>query len=255
MVEASTAERTRLVGGDEVAATAPAGRSAATRWFYAAATAVGMLGLLLLVTSESSASGAASTPPLQLRSRGGSRLPPPPPPIIADPASAAGARAASGRLGQQPAPASSSSSGGGGRPLASPRRPPLRRVLLLVADYMARSDIEPYGPEDSEISTPRLRRMAAEGVRFTSFYTAAPICGPSRASLLSGRYPKHVGFEANLVRGDAGLSTSIRTLPRWFSDAGWATSLSGKCTCRRCYGCCCYEQPNHRPKRPTKPSL
>jgi arylsulfatase A len=57
-------------------------------------------------------------------------------------------------------------------------------VVLIVPDYMGYSDIGPYGATD--IETPSLDRLAAEGVRFSSYYAAAPVCGPSRAALLSG---------------------------------------------------------------------
>ncbi len=200
---------------------------AAPRWFYASTTAVGVLGLLLLATQPASrpvtgASGTDTQPKA-------TQLPPPPPSVVPDSASRAGARAVAAAVpvprSRDPLPISGSYAG---RSSSSPRV--LRRAVLVLADYMATSDIEPFAPSTSEIATPRLRRMAAEGVIFTSFYTASPICGPSRASLLSGLYPRHVGLEVNLVEGDPGLPPSVPTLPRKLSDAGWATSLSGKCT-------------------------
>ncbi len=222
-----SSERVRLVeiaADIELEQTNAVIRPAAPRWFYVTTTALGVLGLLLLVIQPArpvtGASGADSQPKA-------TQLPPPPPLVAPDSASRAGARAAAAVPAGSGGPLLSSGSYAR-RSSSSPRV--LRRAVLALADYMATSDIEPFGPSTSEIATPRLRRMAAEGVIFTSFYTASPICGPSRASLLSGLYPRHVGLEVNLLEGDPGLSTSVPTLPRRFSDAGWATSLSGKCT-------------------------
>ena len=61
------------------------------------------------------------------------------------------------------------------------RRP---NIVLIVADYLGYGDTGPYGVDD--IRTPSLDRLAAQGVRFTDHYAAAPICGPSRAALMSG---------------------------------------------------------------------
>lgn len=189
---------------------------AAPRWFYVSTTAVGVLGLLLLLaTQPSPCDSPAEGDGRDTQPTKATQPPPPPPPVVPDSALRAG----------ESLPSSGSYAG---RSSSSPRV--LRRAVLVLADYMATSDIEPFAPSTSEITTPRLRRMAAEGVIFTSFYSASPICGPSRASLLSGLYPRHVGLEVNLVEGDPGLPPSVPTLPRRFSDAGWSTSLSGKCT-------------------------
>ena len=67
-------------------------------------------------------------------------------------------------------------------------------IILIVADYMGASDIGPYGATD--IATPSLDTLAAQGARFTNFYAAAPICGPSRAALMTGRYPARIGCPA-----------------------------------------------------------
>ena len=79
-------------------------------------------------------------------------------------------------------------------------------IVLIVADYMGASDIGPYGATD--IKTPSLDSLAAQGVRFTNFSAAAPICGPSRAAMLTGKYPARIGFENNLDHG-TGLSTQV----------------------------------------------
>lgn len=105
-------------------------------------------------------------------------------------------------------------------------RSPAKRVVLIVFDYMGYGDIEPFG--QSEIRTPNIRRLAEQGMRCTDFYGAAPICVPSRAAMLTGRYPRHVGLERNINRGEAGLPVSEKTLARYFGDAGFRTGLFGK---------------------------
>jgi len=99
-------------------------------------------------------------------------------------------------------------------------------IVLIVADYMGYSDIGPYGATD--IRTPSLDRLAAEGVRFSDYYAAAPICSPSRASLLSGYYPRRVGVERNVNSADAGLSAKYGTLVRELKAGGYATAVVGK---------------------------
>lgn len=104
--------------------------------------------------------------------------------------------------------------------------PPAKHIVLIVFDYMGYGDIEPFGR--SEIRTPNIRRLAEGGIKYTNFYGAAPICVPSRAAMLTGRYPRHLGIENNIYHGEPGLSTSIKSLPRHFKDAGFATALYGK---------------------------
>ena len=80
-----------------------------------------------------------------------------------------------------------------------------KNVLLIVFDYMGYGDIEPfymgYGDIEpfgiGEIRTPNIRRVAEQGRQYTDFYGAVPICGPSRAAMLTGRYPRHLGIERN----------------------------------------------------------
>jgi len=99
-------------------------------------------------------------------------------------------------------------------------------IVLIVSDYMGYRDIEPYGATD--VSTPSLSRLAAEGTRMTHFYAAAPVCGPARAALYTGQYPARIGFEQNIRTEADGLSSSLPTLPRWLKSAGYRTALFGK---------------------------
>ncbi|MDG2286096.1 MAG: sulfatase-like hydrolase/transferase [Alphaproteobacteria bacterium] len=101
-----------------------------------------------------------------------------------------------------------------------------KNVLLIVFDYMGYGDIEPFG--QSEIRTPNIRKLCDQGRRYTNFYAPAPICVPSRAAMLTGRYPQRLGLENNINRGEPGLPVSEKTLARYFKDAGYRTALFGK---------------------------
>ena len=113
----------------------------------------------------------------------------------------------------------------GGSCIAESRSEP-PNIVLIVADYMGATDIGPYGATD--IRTPSLDTLAAQGVRFTNYYAAAPICGPSRAAMMSGQYPARIGFENNLGEGNEGLDNSIATLPALLKARGYRTGLFGK---------------------------
>ncbi|MFM8470903.1 MAG: sulfatase [Limisphaerales bacterium] len=99
--------------------------------------------------------------------------------------------------------------------------------ILINIDDMGYADIEPFGSKLNR--TPHLNRLAAEGMKLTSFY-AAPVCSPSRASLMTGCYPKralpipHVLFPAGAV----GLHPNERTVAEVLKDAGYATGCIGK---------------------------
>jgi len=82
------------------------------------------------------------------------------------------------------------------RYVSSPPAAPPRRlnVVLIVADDLGRHDTTLYG-EPGMVKTPSLERLAKEGVAFTQGYVTAPICSPSRAGLLTGRYQQRFGHE------------------------------------------------------------
>jgi arylsulfatase A len=98
-------------------------------------------------------------------------------------------------------------------------------IVLIVADYLGASDIGPYGATD--IQTPSLDKLATQGVRLTSNYAAAPICSPSRAALMTGRYPVRTGIEDSFDR-DGGLSTDIPAVPALLKNHGYKSGLIGK---------------------------
>jgi len=102
---------------------------------------------------------------------------------------------------------------------AAPARP---NVVLFLADDLGCHDLGAWGATD--LKTPNLDALAAGGVRFTNWYAAAPVCAPSRASLLTGRYPIRAGVPDN----GPPLRASEQTIAQVLKPAGYATGLFGK---------------------------
>jgi len=97
---------------------------------------------------------------------------------------------------------------------------------MIYADDLGYGDLGVYG---SKIRTPNLDRMAGEGVRFTQFYSANPVCSPSRAALLTGRYPTRVGVPRVLNANDTtGLALNETTMAKMLKDSGYRTMCVGK---------------------------
>lgn len=108
-------------------------------------------------------------------------------------------------------------------------------VVLIYADDLGIGDIGPYG--QTKVPTPNLDRLAKEGTKFTRYYTASPVCAPSRASVLIGKHSgnspirgnKEVGgWELNTGEGQMSLPAGERTLAEGFKDRGYATAAIGK---------------------------
>ena len=103
-------------------------------------------------------------------------------------------------------------------------RPP--NIVFIYADDLGYGDLGVYG---SKIPTPNLDRMAAEGVRFTQFYSANPVCSPARAALLTGRYPTRVGVPRVLNPNDTvGLALNETTIAQMLKASGYRTMCIGK---------------------------
>jgi arylsulfatase B len=107
-------------------------------------------------------------------------------------------------------------------------RPP--NIVLIVADDQGYGEMHCQG---GDLPTPNLDRLAASGVRFTSGYVSAPLCSPSRAGFLTGRYQQRFGHEINPVekmndRPDVGLPLSQKTIADYLRSAGYATGMFGK---------------------------
>jgi len=81
-----------------------------------------------------------------------------------------------------------------------------------------------YGHPD--VSSPRLDRLAAEGILFTRAHATAPLCSPSRGSLFTGRYPQTNGL-VGLAHHGWEYRSGIRTLPQFLSESGWYSALFG----------------------------
>jgi len=106
----------------------------------------------------------------------------------------------------------------------NPRRP---NVLFILVDDMGYGDFSAFNSGLS--STPRLDALMQEGVCFTQHYTASPVCNPSRACLLTGRYPHRTGSIDTLEwHGLERLALRERTLADMFRAAGYVTGLVGK---------------------------
>jgi arylsulfatase A len=101
-------------------------------------------------------------------------------------------------------------------------------VIVINCDDLGYGDLGCYGAKD--IRTPNLDRMANEGTRFTDFSVTAALCTPSRASLMTGKYPGRVGLATGVLRPDAqnGLASNEVTLAELFKQLGYATGCIGK---------------------------
>ena len=100
--------------------------------------------------------------------------------------------------------------------------------IFILIDDQGYYDLGCYGA--TEVKTPRIDAMAKEGIRFTDYYAAAPICSPSRAGLLTGCYPRRVGNEIWVHRADSptGIHPDELTLPELLKDHGYKTACIGK---------------------------
>ena len=103
-------------------------------------------------------------------------------------------------------------------------------ILLIVADDLGYGELGCQG--NKQIPTPNIDSIATNGIRFTSGYVTAPVCSPSRAGLMTGRYGQRFGYESNPqgkdVNGNFGLSTAEKTFADRMKAAGYVTGLFGK---------------------------
>ena len=105
----------------------------------------------------------------------------------------------------------------------TPKRP---NIVLILADDLGYGDLSCYG---SDISTPNIDSMADTGVKFNHFYSASPVCSPSRAALLTGRYQTRVGVPGVLgPQANDGLALRETTLPQVLKSANYMSMCIGK---------------------------
>jgi arylsulfatase A len=100
-------------------------------------------------------------------------------------------------------------------------------VIIIFCDDVGYADVGVFGAKGYK--TPHLDRMAAQGVKFTDFYAAAPSCTPSRAALMTGCYPQRVSLP-NVIGPSAkvGISSDEKTIAEVLKPLGYATACYGK---------------------------
>jgi arylsulfatase A-like enzyme len=131
----------------------------------------------------------------------------------------------------------------GSAPVAAVERPP--NVVMFVADDLGYSDLGSFGSTFYE--TPNLDRLAATGMRFTAAYSACPVCSPTRASIMTGRYPQRCAITDYINMGGGNqpqnwerntrllpapysdhLALEERTIAEALREAGYSTFFAGK---------------------------
>jgi len=103
---------------------------------------------------------------------------------------------------------------------------PKPNFVVILADDLGWGDVGFHG---GEVKTPHIDRLAAGGARLEQFYVQ-PVCSPTRAALMAGRYPMRHGLQVGVVRPWAqyGLPLEERTLPQALREAGYVTAICGK---------------------------
>ena len=102
----------------------------------------------------------------------------------------------------------------------SPSRP---NIILIQADDLGYGDLSAYG--QTQFQTPALDRLAAEGTRFTQYYSGSTVCAPSRAALMTGFHTGHVWVRGN---GEIPLRDEDTTVAMAVREAGYRTAVIGK---------------------------
>src|SRR5262249_19207424 len=107
-------------------------------------------------------------------------------------------------------------------------------IVFILADDLGYGDVGPYDDDNNPstpmvTNTPRLDALAQTGVRLTDFYASEPVCTPTRASILTGRYNARIGMLGVLGPNyPCGMPVSEITLAELLKTRGYATALVGK---------------------------
>ncbi|HEX7905400.1 MAG TPA: sulfatase [Chitinophagaceae bacterium] len=103
----------------------------------------------------------------------------------------------------------------------------LPNIIVIFMDDMGYGDVGSYGA--TGYTTPNIDQMAKEGMRFTDFYAAQPICTVSRGALLTGCYPNRIGLKGALTPGSkVGLNSNEVTIPELLKTKNYTTAIVGK---------------------------
>lgn len=123
-------------------------------------------------------------------------------------------------------------------------------IVVILCDDLGYGDLSAYG--HPVIETPNLDAMAESGISFTNCYSAAPVCSPSRAGLLTGRSPNKAGFydfipgykRSDDCRDMVHLQQHEQTIPAMLKSVGYTTCLSGKWHCSSRFNHASQPQPD-----------
>ena len=122
----------------------------------------------------------------------------------------------------------------------------LPNIVLIFCDDLGYGDLGCYGSAKNR--TPNIDKLAQDGIRFTSFYSSSPVCTPSRASLMTGCYPRRVGMHEDFTghwvlipRSRRGLNPEELTVAEALKSKGYKTACIGKWHLG--------DQPEHLPTR------
>ncbi len=105
----------------------------------------------------------------------------------------------------------------------------LPNIVVIVADDLGYGDLGCYG--NGDIRTPNIDSLAAAGIRFTDFHSNGVVCSPTRAALMTGKYPQECGISGVITAKDhrnVGLDTAEVLIPEYLKRYGYATGIMGK---------------------------
>ena len=106
---------------------------------------------------------------------------------------------------------------------------PRPNIVLIMADDLGYGDLSCYGA--THVSTPYIDALAKNGIRFTDYHSNGAVCSPTRAALMTGRYPQRTGVEGVITAArhrEVGLPLDEVTIAEVLKDAGYATAMYGK---------------------------